>query len=272
MKKLLQYPFILTFLLFLYLEAFGILAGWISYQAIIRVPGLAENIFVNYINMLLTEGIPFLALMWLCRKLFANLKEREGQDKRKLPFYVFLPIIVQIGWDISSLFLEKITLQLFSLKGIIFVVLCFIATVFIGLLEETVWRRIVFGEMLYNWESKKLGVFKAAAASSLLFGLVHYINVLTGGQDFASTTMQVIQSVGMGLFLSAVYYVSNSFTLVVLLHGICNFSNFFCNEMVGWEYAGYWWDAPCKVVFTVLYYVMGVYLLKRVEKFCSQNV
>lgn len=268
MKKIINHPIALAGIMFLYMEVAGYLAGWISYQLLSHVPQISEWTGVNYINMLMTELLTLSALLLLFRKVIISLAQKQKssvlQQKQitGLTFLLlFIPVIVQIGWDISSLFLEEITLSLLSPAGITLFFSCLIATMSIALLEETAWRKIVFQSMQQKW-----GVVPGILFSSFLFGIVHYMNMLSGGQTFVATTIQVVQAIGMGMFLASLYYITGNFLLVVFIHGLCNFSNFFCNEMIEWNYSGYWWDYIWQAAFTILYFVVSVFAIKNIIK------
>ena len=120
-------------------------------------------------------------------------------------------------------------------------VICCIASLSIGLMEEFVWRGIILKGFLSAWKDKKKGIYFAVLITSLCFGLCHYMNLLAG-QDFLSTTKQVISAVCMGVFLSALYLQTNHLVFPILVHGLCDFSNFLMNEILGWDYSVWKYD------------------------------
>ena len=250
------------------MQAAGYLAGYISWQLLSHIPHLPEQA-ATYINMLITELLPFGALLLVFKGVITFLAEQKKSGLKaspsttvplfahRLPYLLlFLPVIVQTGWDISSLFLEKICIAPLSPSGLGLFLLCLSATMSIALLEEMIWRKIILDAMCQKWDT-----VKGIIISSLLFGAVHYMNIINGQQTFAATTLQVIQAIGMGMFLACIYTRTNRFILVVLIHGLCNFSNFFCNELIEWNYAGYPWDNACQAAFTILYFAAAGLLL-----------
>lgn len=264
MNKLAGHPLYLTAILFVFMQAVGYLAGYISWQLLPHIPHLPEQT-ATYINMLITELLPLGALLLVFKSVITSLSQKKKPNStsplfaHRFPYLLlFLPVIIQIGWDVSSLFLEKICITLLSPAGLGFFLLCLAATISIALSEETVWRKIIFESMCQKWNT-----VKGIVISSLLFGAVHYMNILNGQQTFAATTLQVIQAIGMGMFLACLYDRTNSFTLIVLIHGLCNFSNFFCNELIGWNYAGYPWDNACQAAFTILYFAASCFMIIR---------
>ncbi len=85
---------------------------------------------------------------------------------------------------------------------------------------------ILLNMFLAAWgKKKKNGIYCAVVVSSLGFGLCHYRNLLVG-QNFADTTKQVLYAICFGMFLAALFIQTNHLFIPVLVHGLCNFSNF----------------------------------------------
>ncbi len=273
MKKIKNYPVLLTLVLLVFQGVVGHIAVNISYQVLTHIPGMTEWEAVNYLNMFITEILPFIAMVLVFKRLIISLDENResliSNEKSKLLFWqmgklkylLFLPIFIQISWDISTLFTEEICISLFSLSGITILFFCLIGTLSIGLLEETLWRKIIFQSMWQKW-----GIIQGIIVSSILFGAIHYVNMYTQKADFYETTIQVVSAVGMGLLLAALYYVTRSFLLVVMIHGLCNFSNFFCNELVGWSFSDYWWNDLYRAIFVIFYYITAIFLMVKIQK------
>ena len=96
----------------------------------------------------------------------------------------------------------------------------------------------------------------AVVVSSLGFGLCHYRNLLVG-QNFADTTKQVLYAICFGMFLAALFIQTNHLFIPVLVHGLCNFSNFFMNEILGWNYTVWKYDDILQGVLAVFYLIAG---------------
>ena len=117
---------------------------------------------------------------------------------------------------------------------------------------------------------KKNGIYCAVVVSSLGFGLCHYRNLLVG-QNFADTTKQVLYAICFGMFLAALFIQTNHLFIPVLVHGLCNFSNFFMNEILGWNYTVWKYDDILQGVLAVFYLIAGLYVVYRsVQK--KQNI
>ena len=123
---------------------------------------------------------------------------------------------------------------------------------------------------LAAWGKKKNGIYCAVVVSSLGFGLCHYRNLLVG-QNFADTTKQVLYAICFGMFLAALFIQTNHLFIPVLVHGLCNFSNFFMNEILGWNYTVWKYDDILQGVLAVFYLIAGLYVVYRsVQK--KQNI
>lgn len=255
LNKLKSKAVIFSILVYLVWEITGIA---ISFGIQILIPGVYELSYGSYMVMFLNEMLTFgIIFLLFCRK-----QNYYHAEKQSLSFFVFLPVLIQIGSDVATLVNGKIVLNLFSLDGVKFLCLCFIGTMSIALLEELVWRHIIFGNMIYQWSGRKNGVLSAVVVSSLLFGLSHYMNAFTGGQEFAATSIQVIQAACAGVFLAAVYYRTSNLLYPILVHGLCDFSNFFMNEMLGYDYELLKCDRMIRILFTVLYLFIGIYMMR----------
>ena len=109
------------------------------------------------------------------------------------------------------------------------------------------------------------GIYFAVLISSLCFGLCHYMNLLAG-QEFLSTTKQAISAVCMGVFLSALYLQTNHLIFSILVHGLCDFSNFLMNEILGWDYSVWKYDDILQWILAGGYLLTGMYFVYRYIK------
>lgn len=72
-----------------------------------------------------------------------------------------------------------------------------------GFLEELCFRGLLLGSLLRVWKVDKR-FLPAALVAGLVFGLAHGFNVLSGA-DPVQTVLQVLQTIVVGIFFSAVY-------------------------------------------------------------------
>jgi uncharacterized protein len=88
--------------------------------------------------------------------------------------------------------------------------------VLVGIFEEVVFR----GILLQGLESR-IGTLKAVFISSIIFGLVHYTNMLSG-QNPLLTHLQVLHAASIGLLMGAIVVRTNSLWPSIILHGVWN--------------------------------------------------
>lgn len=98
---------------------------------------------------------------------------------------------------------------------VLFILECFC----IGLMEETVFRGIIFGVVLEKLRGKKHYVFYSVVLSSAIFGLSHLINLFYGA-GFNSVIMQVGYTFLIGAMLSVVLLKTQNIWLCVTLHAL----------------------------------------------------
>ncbi len=73
-------------------------------------------------------------------------------------------------------------------------------------------------------KNSRKGVFLSIAFSSVIFGLMHYINCITANASFYAVSMQVLSAIGGGLYFGAIYARCKSLWVTIFLHGFLDFS------------------------------------------------
>lgn len=114
-----------------------------------------ETLYSSYISMLFNEVLTFVIMFVLFRKKadFVRKEKRNGSWLPVLGMFIF-PLI-QIGNDLMTLVHGKKVFSLLSGKGICFFLICGVASLSIGLLEEYVWRGILLNMFLAAWGKKE---------------------------------------------------------------------------------------------------------------------
>lgn len=95
-------------------------------------------------------------------------------------------------------------------------------TIFIGIAEEFLCRGWLQNEFIERYGDTKKHIVFSLLFSSLIFGLIHFSNMLDG-QDLFTTIIQVIQATSVGLLLGSIYYKTKNIWAVIFLHGIYDF-------------------------------------------------
>lgn len=116
----------------------------------------------------------------------------------------------------------------------------------VGLFEEMAFRGVVFLTVLEGRRKTKLGAFVSIAITSVVFGVVHLVNVFAGS-SLPAVLLQVGYSALIGAMCSVVLMKTANIWLCVVLHAVYNF----CGNVVPTLGGGDWWDTPT-VVFTVI--------------------
>ena len=95
-------------------------------------------------------------------------------------------------------------------------------TIFIGIAEEFLCRGWLQNEFIERYGDTKKHIVLSLLFSSLIFGLIHFSNMLAV-QDLFTTIVQVIQATSAGLLLGSIYYKTKNIWAVIFLHSIYDF-------------------------------------------------
>lgn len=203
-EKELRYSIMSIFLLFFIIVSFPI-------DYIIK-----KEVYLNIIHGLIRIICSIYLFIYLKRKQVIAINNERLTKK----VFLLLPFILAIINNlILLLFVDEISLN-FSLKNVVSEVIFFTG---VAMLEEIVFRGVIF-----NYYNKKYKNYKqpltAIIISSILFGLVHLLNIFHS--NLSLSLMQVGYSFLMGLLFAFIYAYTNN----IILCGIVHFMYNFCNE------------------------------------------
>lgn len=102
-------------------------------------------------------------------------------------------------------------------------VLYIISMCFVGLLEEVIFRGLLFQGL------RKLNVTTAIVVSSLTFGVGHIVNLLLGEPVF-DTLLQLVYATAIGFCFTAIFLVGGSILPCILSHAVVNSLSAFAVE------------------------------------------
>ena len=88
--------------------------------------------------------------------------------------------------------------------------------------EEIIFRSIILVFLLERLPRNKKGVFYAILISSLLFGLLHFVNLFSGVSIY-NVSLQIGYSFLMGMLWAVMYLKTKNIWLTIILHGTYNF-------------------------------------------------
>ncbi|WP_338553637.1 CPBP family intramembrane glutamic endopeptidase [Paenibacillus sp. KS-LC4] len=96
-------------------------------------------------------------------------------------------------------------------------------TLLVGFVEETVYRGLILNILL------RKSATTAVIVSSLLFGITHILNALSG-QNAVDTTIQIVYSLMVGLSLALLMVKNRNIVPLILFHFVHNLIQFLGNE------------------------------------------
>lgn len=134
----------------------------------------------------------------------------------------------------------------------------FIETLLAGVSEELMCRGILYNVI----NNKYKNVHAAVLLSSAVFGLVHFVNLITG-QSFADTMLQVLFAFGGGVFFAAVYARCKTVWAGVMLHGLNNFALYAAKVLTPDKIANENLIAILMPVYTAALICVGLFLIRK---------
>lgn len=92
----------------------------------------------------------------------------------------------------------------------------------VGLAEEFLYRGIITDSILQRFGHTPGGIVFSVISSAVLFGLFHFLNILSE-QSLSATIIQVIATSMLGCLLGAIYVRHKNIYAVVLLHALLDY-------------------------------------------------
>lgn len=193
---------------------------WIGAYCVLMSVGdsLSMSLGVEKSVTLLVAVLLSVVLFIFIRK--NGLSEKFGLCKSELPasgvlFYVPLLLLLTVN------FWHGFVMNL-SLKE---TVLYILTMLFVGFLEEVIFRGLLFSAM------KKDSLKAAVIVSSLTFGMGHIINLFNGsGAELFENLLQVVYATAAGFMLLMLYLKTKSLLVPIAFHGIFNALSVFSDE------------------------------------------
>lgn len=90
------------------------------------------------------------------------------------------------------------------------------AALMAGCFEEAVYRGIGCSYLMRQWPDEK-GILRTMLITSVIFALVHAVNLLAGA-PLGITIVQIVNAMGLGMFLCAVFLRSGSLWPGIIIH------------------------------------------------------
>jgi membrane protease YdiL (CAAX protease family) len=155
----------------------------------------------------------------------------------------FFPIVINLipGVEVTSLLLLTEILAI---------------TLMVGFVEETIFRGLMLNAL------KARGFWRAAILTSVLFGLTHAMNVVTG-KSIAEDVAQVLYAVAIGFAFAALVLKKGILWPLVLAHFLINFVNFI--QTPGFAYPPSW-ELVIVVGLAVIFTAYGLFVMLQKSK------
>ena len=173
---------------------------------------LSQNILRNIlVNMLaINELVATLITVMFFGALAIFLVKKDNYFKVRYTSKTCITYII-----IVTLILSVINLFPFDLSIGITTLSVFLTMLFVGLMEE-----LIFRGCIYKICAEKWGALKAVVFSSVLFGFIHIINILQ--DDMVMVVLQIIYATCIGVVYAMVMYKEQGIILCILAHAIIN--------------------------------------------------
>ncbi|WP_334329060.1 CPBP family intramembrane glutamic endopeptidase [Companilactobacillus sp. HBUAS59699] len=170
------------------------------YAAVWVIPTrLSSNIKQGLADLLVFLAAYFLNYLWFHQKIHWFNSDRLFDQ-----FSTALPTIIFVAYSSFAMFFVRDMTFQFEIV---------LMTILVGLAEEFCFRGLLIPLFLKQFRGN---AYKAVIGSSILFGLMHLINLKS--ISFGYVSIQVIFAISFGLLLGAIYVKTNNLLLVVALH------------------------------------------------------
>ncbi len=210
--------------------------------------GLTDDIY-----MTLTRLIGGAAcIMFMLEFSFERALHPLG-NKRAIYLLAILPafVIAINNFPFVSFFSGDCTISASFGDIIIYALFCLC----VGFFEEMAFRGCALMFFLKKRANTRLGIFISILFSSLIFGIVHLINIFTSSP--ISVLLQIGYSALIGALCSVVLLATENIWLCVLCHGLYNF----CGGLKDNFGAGIMWTTPQMIFTAIVAVIVTVYMI-----------
>ncbi len=204
MKRIVaKFPIVFSILLFAI--AMPLLWG-ITYPLLYKLPFYWASTIKYTITLLVVVAVCFI----IYHKIPFTL-ECKGLFKGLFTFGL-LGLICAVMAFIFSYDKPDITPTVSTVIGFIFYNLA------IAISEEFLFRGVMFTQMLDSWKNKKNFIWVAILISSIIFGLRHFLNLVTTPNTLITTIGQVLFTFMAGFYLCVVYLRTHNIWVCIIIH------------------------------------------------------
>ena len=226
MKQFREKHPLLASLIVMALMFVGLPAGNVLVGIVIAVPPLAEFLGDYGIQLLAELGMlvvmVLMTFLWKMERVFTCWGRGFGQSL--LPAAPLLGLYALAGVNNLVFGLEELMLGTGSpLQNPLHILLFVLCMAAVGITEELTFRGMIAGMFYDKYGATTAGVWLSVMASSLLFGLVHITNALSGAASLSGVLIQMVGAIALGMCLAALYFRCRNLWAVAAVHGFMDF-------------------------------------------------
>lgn len=204
-----------------YVVSFIIIVLLIAFPAIAKMLG-ASNEVVKELFYTLLGIIGIIAI----NKIYGTDFKFRGKDVLKgiisASGLVFIPMIL------LTFIISYKQPDIPFLQALPSVLIAFVIAAGAGLSEEFILRGVLFNTFRYRFGEDRKSIVKAVIFSSVIFGLLHLINLIENPILVITTLSQVGYAIEIGIVLGCIYYITNNIWVCAIFHGLFDFAAFIC--------------------------------------------
>lgn len=184
-----------------------------SLQTVFERPLISDLLAGSMVRILIIIGLSFFVI-----------------QKRLLPFNGFKPFTLS---NPQLLILGIVIILLLSYSSYEFylaaepsVLLLFgSAQALVGIMEELLFRGIIFPLLILHFANRKHPVTKAAWLSSVLFGVVHLVGLIRHPENIWGVINTVIFAIGIGFLFACLLMRTGNILVPMFIHFLIDFTN-----------------------------------------------
>lgn len=239
----------------LFIIAFVALCALMLVFEVIDIPFVRNKTYNRLLNNVLP---PFLGGIAVCLLVCSGGYKVFGKPKNLL--YLIPCLIIAIdNFPFAAYFADKMTLVYTKpLHFLLFILYC----LSVGLFEELIFRVIIFSFLADLFSKDKKGFLKTFVLSSVIFGIVHLMNILSGA-SVPATLLQVVYTTLTGGLFAFAFIKTQNVLFAAFIHALYNFCGLLFTTDLGLG-NGSVLDVPTVVTMAIVCVLTGIFVLYKV--------
>ena len=164
------------------------------------------------------------AFIIIIKKLY-GIKIEIGTNGLIKGIFVYGLVICIAG--VSSLMMSYQKPEIGFVQALPQLLLFFVFNMTVGVVEEVLYRGLIFNSFRKYFGESKKGVYRAVLLSALVFGIVHLTNLIFTPDLVIATITQVIYAFFFGVLFNVIYYRTDNLLPCIIMHGVFDFISVF---------------------------------------------